>query len=131
MFLSRLDARTSRCDVEERPQRTRRRQRVAGSHEHPSFPVEPVAPRTHERGLAGAGLTMDEREPTAAGVHLVVQPRQGLQQVGPLHECHRLRIGSAVVPDVEGARRLPFADQRGNGVGLAGSVVGTFASSAF
>ncbi len=52
-----------RCDVDERAQRPGRRQRVAGSDQHPGVRPDPLGEAAHDGGLADAGLAVEQDEP--------------------------------------------------------------------
>jgi hypothetical protein len=78
-------------DVDERPQRARREERVARAPKDPRGPAVLVDEAPCERGLAGAGLAGDEHEAAArAAAHAVEHPCERLELAGALEQVARL-----------------------------------------
>ena len=51
-------------------------------------------PGAHQRGLARPCLAVHEHQPPGAGERLVLQPAEGLDEMGPLDQCHAVSVGT-------------------------------------
>jgi hypothetical protein len=75
-------------DVVQRPEGAWGQQWVASAPQHPGPRRDRVGERGYERGLAGAGLSGDDRDPAGAGA-IREQLRQVGQRSGALQQVHR------------------------------------------
>ena len=70
------------------------------------------SPLPHQRRLAHAGLAMHEDQPSRPRERFVMQGLQGLDQVGPLHQCHGLRVRTSDRPEGEERRDARHVHRR-------------------